>query len=66
LANPGADDDSALAWAVHGSQNNRDPEADQVAVAELLVAMGSTIEPRFRDEANGPLRLDEHAAARGQ
>jgi ankyrin repeat protein len=54
-ADPGTGADSALGWAVHGSQNNRSPDADHVAVAELLVGAGSGIEPRYLDEADGPL-----------
>jgi ankyrin repeat protein len=54
-ADPGTGDDSALGWAVHGSQNNHSPGADHVAVAKLLVNAGSTIEPRYLDEADGAL-----------
>jgi ankyrin repeat protein len=54
-ADPGTGADSALGWAVHGSQNNRSTKADHVAVAELLVSVGSVIEPRFLEEAEGPL-----------
>jgi len=54
-ADPGSGSDSALAWAAHGSQNNHDAQADHAAVARLLVAAGSTVEPRFLDEADGAL-----------
>jgi ankyrin repeat protein len=54
-ADPGTGIDTALGWAVHGSQNNPSGEADHVAVAQLLVGAGSVIEPRYVDEADGPL-----------
>ena len=54
-ADPGAGNDTALAWAVHGSQNSPAAEADHLAVAQLLASAGSTIEPSYLDEADGPL-----------
>ena len=56
-ADPGSGDgaNTTLAVAVHGSRNHRAPGRDYVAVAELLVAAGNEIEPRFLDEAEGPL-----------
>ncbi|MGH3133196.1 MAG: ankyrin repeat domain-containing protein [Gaiellaceae bacterium] len=50
-----ADVDSVLGWAVHGSRHHQLPGRDHVAVAELLFAAGSPIEPRLLDEADGPL-----------
>jgi ankyrin repeat protein len=44
-----------LAWAAHGSVYHELPGRDYVAVAELLVAAGGTIEHRFLDDADGPL-----------
>jgi len=44
-----------LAVAALGSQNYRAPGRDYVAVAELLVAAGNEIEPRFLEVADGPL-----------
>jgi hypothetical protein len=54
-ADPGTGDDSALGWAVHGSQQHELPGRDHVAVAELLAAAGGTSEPEFLDGADGPL-----------
>jgi hypothetical protein len=54
-ADPGIGDDSALGWAVHGSQHHEPPGRDHAAVAELLAAAGGTIEPEFLDGADGPL-----------
>ena len=54
-ADPGEGADSALAWAAHGSQNNPSPEADHLAVAELLAGAGAAIDPAYLDEASGPL-----------
>jgi ankyrin repeat protein len=56
-SDPGSGDgaNTTLAVAVHGSQNHRAPGRDYVAVAELLVAAGNEIEPRFLDVAEGPL-----------
>ena len=44
----------ALGWAAHGSRNHG-PPGDYVAVAELLVAAGSTVEQGHLDDAEGPL-----------
>jgi hypothetical protein len=44
-----------LAVAVHGSQEHRGPGSDYVAVAELLLAAGNELEPRFLEIAEGPL-----------
>jgi hypothetical protein len=54
-ADTGTGTDTALGWAVHGSHGHHSSDADHVAVAELLVASGSEIVPRFLDEADGPL-----------
>ena len=54
-ADTGTGTDTALGWAVHGSQNNPSAEADHVAVAQLLVGADSVIEPRYVEEADGPL-----------
>jgi ankyrin repeat protein len=52
---PSTDTGTPLAWAVHGSQYHRLPGRDYVAVAELLADAGNAVEPRFADEAAGPL-----------
>jgi ankyrin repeat protein len=44
-----------LAWAVLASQYYQLPGRDYVAVAELLVAAGDELEPRFLEVAEGPL-----------
>lgn len=54
-ADQGKGGDTALGWAVHGSRYNRSTEADHVAVAELLAGAGGALEPRYLDEADGPL-----------
>jgi ankyrin repeat protein len=58
-ANPtqGKDSDTGtpLAWAVHGSQHHEIPGRDYVAVAEALTEAGNPVEPRFSDDAQGPL-----------
>jgi ankyrin repeat protein len=54
-ADPGTGASSALAWAAHGSRHNRASGPDHVAVAEALVSAGAAVEPRFLDEADGPL-----------
>jgi ankyrin repeat protein len=46
--------DTPLAIAAHGSGYNPD-RGDYIAVAELLVAAGNEIEPRFLEVAEGPL-----------
>ena len=51
----GAEPGAALGWASHGSRNHRVPGRDYVAVAELLVAEGSPLEPGLLDAAEGPL-----------
>jgi ankyrin repeat protein len=55
LARGDAEYDTPLAVAVLGSQHHELPDRDYVAVAELLVAAGNEIEPRFLDVADGPL-----------
>ena len=50
-----AEFDTALAIAALASQYYRVPDRDYVAVAELLLAAGNEIEPRFLDVADGPL-----------
>jgi ankyrin repeat protein len=49
------DFETPLGWAVVGSRHHRLPGRDYVAVAELLSAAGSALEPRFVDAAEGPL-----------
>lgn len=44
-----------LSWAVHASQYHELPGRDYVAVAEALADAGNPIEPRFFEEADGPL-----------
>jgi ankyrin repeat protein len=44
-----------LASAVEGTRYHMLPGRDHVAVAELLVAAGNPVEPRFLDTADGPL-----------
>ena len=44
-----------LAWAAHGSHFHGLPGRDYVAVAELLVNGGDTLEPSLLDLADGPL-----------
>lgn len=51
-----ADFDTPLAWAVWASTHPAFTDRDFVAVAEQLVEAGAKIEPRFLDEAAGPLR----------
>jgi ankyrin repeat protein len=51
----GAEPGVALGWAAHGSRNHRAPGRDYVAIAELLVAAGSPVEPGLLDDAEGPL-----------
>jgi ankyrin repeat protein len=60
-ANPDRGSETPLAWAVHGSQHRDVPGGDYVAVAELLAGAGNDVEPRFLEEAEGPL-LDWLAA----
>jgi ankyrin repeat protein len=55
LAHADAEYDTPLAIAALGSQHHELPDRDYVAVAELLVAAGNVIEPRFLDVADGPL-----------
>jgi ankyrin repeat protein len=49
VAGADADFSTPLAWCVHGSNG------DAVAVAELLLAAGAELEPRFAEAARGPL-----------
>ncbi len=55
LARSGAEFDTPLAWAVLDSGSWREPGRDFVLVAELLVAAGAELEPRFEEVAEGPL-----------
>jgi ankyrin repeat protein len=48
-------EDSPLGWAAHGSQAHDLPGRDYVAVAELLLAAGDTIQPSHLELADGPL-----------
>ena len=54
-ARSGVEFDTPLAWAVHGSAYAGNEGRDYVAVAELLVAAGAELEPRFAEHAEGPL-----------
>jgi ankyrin repeat protein len=51
-----SDLETPLAWAVWASAHPAFADRDYVAVAEPLVEAGATIEPRFLEEAAGPLR----------
>jgi hypothetical protein len=51
-----ADVETPLAWAVWASAHPAFADRDYVSVAEPLVKAGARIEPRFLDEAAGPLR----------
>jgi hypothetical protein len=51
-----SDRETPLAWAVWASSHPAFADRDYVALAELLVAAGAKIEPRFLEEAAGPLR----------
>jgi ankyrin repeat protein len=55
LAHSGAEFDTPIAWAALGSSGWRWEGRDYVAVAELLVAAGAELEPRFAEVAEGPL-----------
>lgn len=55
VAGSGADYDTPLAWAAHGSEHHAVPGRDYVAVAEQLLAAGAHLEPRFAGVAEGPL-----------
>jgi hypothetical protein len=55
VARGDAEYDTALAVAALGSQHHQLPNRDYGAVAELLIAAGNVIEPRFLDVADGPL-----------
>jgi hypothetical protein len=50
-----ADGDGPLGWAAHGSHNHRLAGRDYVAVAELLVAAGATVDASMLELADGPL-----------
>jgi hypothetical protein len=55
-AGSGADFDTPLAWAVHGSRyNDQQRDSDYVGVAEQLLAAGALLEPRFAEAAEGEL-----------
>jgi hypothetical protein len=51
----GAATDGALGWAAHGSQHHLLEGRDYVAVAELLVGAGNTVDPSMLEMADGPL-----------
>jgi len=55
VARSGADFDTPLAWAVHGSPHGQVEGRAYVRVAELLLAAGGELEPRFAEVAAGPL-----------
>ena len=44
-----------LGWAALGSEHHALPGRDYVAAAELLLAAGNELEPRFLEVADGPL-----------
>jgi ankyrin repeat protein len=44
-----------LGWAAHGSQYHELPDRDFVAVAEVLVEAGASLEPELLNLADGPL-----------
>nr|MDQ3822306.1 ankyrin repeat domain-containing protein [Actinomycetota bacterium] len=54
-ARSGAEFDTPLAWAVHGSAYPGNESRDYVAVAELLLAAGAELESRFGEHAEGAL-----------
>jgi ankyrin repeat protein len=58
-----ADFETPLAWAVWASTHPAFTDRDYVAVAEALVEAGAKVEPRFLEQAAGPLRewLQLHA-----
>ena len=56
VASSGAEFDTPLAWAFLDSRSWRVPGRDFVRVAELLVAAGAELEPRFEEVAEGPLQ----------
>ena len=64
-ARSGAEFDTPLAWAVHGSRYNRDG-GDYVGVAKQLVAAGAELDARWVDAAEGELArwLEERDADR--
>jgi ankyrin repeat protein len=66
VAPSGAEFDTPLAWAALGSQAWREPGRDYVAVAELLLAAGAEVEPRFAEVAEGPLASVVAAPARAR
>ena len=51
-----ADFETPLAWAVWASAHSAFGDRDYVAVAEPLVDAGAKVEPRFLEDAAGPLR----------
>jgi ankyrin repeat protein len=55
IAPSAAESATPLAWAALASQYHELPGRDFVAVAELLVAAGAVVEPRFLEVADGPL-----------
>jgi len=70
VAPSGAEWDTPLAWAVLDSGSWRAPGRDFVRIAELLIAAGAELEPRFAEVAEGPLAdwlaSAEAAPARGR
>jgi ankyrin repeat protein len=60
-----ADFETPLGWAVLASEYHELPGRDYVAVAEALAAAGNRVEPRFAEEADGPLYdwLEERLAS---
>jgi ankyrin repeat protein len=66
VARSGAEFDTPLAWAALGSRAWREPGRDYVAVAELLLAAGAELEPRFAEVAEGPLATFVDEPGRGR
>lgn len=55
LALSGANFDTPIAWAAHGSQWHWIEGRDYIGVVETLLAAGAEIEERFAEVADGPL-----------
>jgi hypothetical protein len=51
-----ADFETPLAWAVWASAHSAFRDRDYVAVAEALVEAGARVDPRYVEDAAGPLR----------
>jgi ankyrin repeat protein len=66
VAPSGAEFDTPLAWAALASQYWRLAGRDYVAVADLLLAAGAELEPRFAEVAEGHLASFVDAPGRGR